>query len=232
MANQDSIDSAKLDLASIDDEQFESLIAAIFSAKILRPAIDENPVPDSLNHTVVEVSHTGRGADEGKDLMLTTLVSDCIITRPFKWLVQCKHKAKSKRSVQINDFKDGSFVDVVRQHGADGYLLVCSTRPARNLHSRFEALTDDSSNSYPFVIWDGTRVCEEAHRHPRVIELFFPDYYRSHFQREIEFEDVVGWIQRKKVSVEERSILSAALSEVVSPDDAPDDENESGREQR
>jgi len=54
--------------------------------------------------------------------------------------------------------------------------------------------------------------------------------YVSNFTSQ-EVEDVVGWIQRKKVSSEERLILSAALSEVVSPDDVPDDENVSGREQ-
>lgn len=230
MADQDFTNSAMLDLASIDDEQFECLIAAIFRAKILRPATEHKSSTESLSHTVVKVSHTGRGADEGKDLMVTTWVSDCVITRQFKWLVQCKHKAKSKRSVQLADFKnDPFFVDVVRHHGADGYLLVCSTRPSGNLQSRFDTLTADNSNPYHFVIWDGTKVCEEALKKPDLIQQFFPVYYRS--QLHIEFGDVVEWIRRERVTPEERLILGAAVSElVVSPDEMMNDEKKSGRE--
>jgi len=223
MPDRDSTSSAKLDLASIDDEQFESLIAAIFRAKILSPATGRESSAESLSHAVVSVTHTGRGPDEGKDIMVVTWVRDCVVTRQFKWLVQCKHKPKSKKSVQLSDFKNNaSFEDVVTRHGANGYLLACSTRPAKNLQSLFDALTADDRNPYQFVIWDGTTVCEEAHKHPGVMEVFFPEYYRSHFQREIEFDDVVGWLQQNRVSTEERQVLSAALREVVTPNDAPE----------
>ena len=103
--------------------------------------------------------------------------------------------------------------------------MVCSTRPARNLQSRFDALTADASNPYHFVIWDGARVSEEAHKHLELIKQFFPDYYRTYLLKEFEFEDVVEWIQREGISAEKRSILSAALSGVM-----PGDRNESGEE--
>lgn len=222
MSDRDSTNSATLDLTSIDDEQFECLIAAIFRAKILSPVASENTSAESLSHTVVSVSHTGRGTDEGKDLMVITWVRDCVVTRQFKWLVQCKHKPKSRRSVQQGDFKNNpNFENLVTRHGANGYLLVCGTRPARNLQSLFDELTATDRNPYQFIIWDGARVAAEAHKHPEVIRVFFPDYYHSHF--EIEFDDVVGWLQRNRVSAEERLLLSAALSEVVSPEDLPDE---------
>jgi hypothetical protein len=232
MAVLASKDIQTLDLASLDDEAFESLVAAIFSAKILRPPVEQGDSNESFGHTVVSVSHSGRGADEGRDLTVTTWVSDCVVARQFKWLVQCKHKAKSKRSVQLGDFKnDPSFVDVVTQHGANGYLLVCSTRPARNLQSRFDVLTADASNPYHFVIWDGARVSAEVHKHEDLVKQFFPGYYRAYLQKPVEFEDVMDWIQREGVSGERRVILNAALSEVT-PDESPEERGESGKEYR
>ncbi|MDQ3802719.1 MAG: restriction endonuclease [Acidobacteriota bacterium] len=217
-----------LDLSLLNDEEFESLVAAIFRAKILRPPAGQKLSPESFGHTVVSVSHSGRGADEGRDLTVTTWVSDCVVARQFTWLVQCKHNAKSKRSVQLRDFGgDPFFADVVAQHGADGYLIVCSTRPSKNLQSRFDALTASAGNPYHFVIWDGARVCEEAHKHHDLIKQFFPDYYRMYLQKDIEFEDVVEWLQREGVSAEKRSLLNAALSEVT-PDESADAGRESG----
>jgi len=62
--------------------------------------------------------------------MVITWVRDCVVARQFKRLVQCKHKPKSKKSVQLGDFKNNpSFVDLMTRHGANGYLLVCGTRP-------------------------------------------------------------------------------------------------------
>lgn len=232
MALLESKDARTLDLASLDDEEFESLVASIFGAKILRPPTEHGHSPESFGHTVVSVSHSGRGPDEGRDLTVTTWVSDCVVARQFKWLVQCKHKAKSKRSVQLGDFKnDPSFADVVTQHNANGYLLVCSTRPARNLQSRFDALTADAGNPYHFVIWDGARVSAEVHKHEDLVKQFFPDYYRAYLQKEIEFEDVMEWVQREGVSAERRSILNAALSEVT-PDGSPEAGVRSGKEYR
>jgi hypothetical protein len=232
MADNALNNARTLDLALLDDEEFESLVAAIFRAKILHPPADQKPSPESLGHTVVAVSHSGRGADEGRDLTVTTWVSDCVLARQFTWLVQCKHNAKSKRSVQLRDFgNDPFFADIVAQHDADGYLLVCSTRPSKNLQSRFDALTKNDGNHYHFVIWDGAKVREEAHKHPDLIKQFFPDYYRTYFQKEIEFEDVMGWIQREGVSTEKRSLLNAALSEVT-PEEQAGDGRESGKRGR
>jgi hypothetical protein len=230
MAGFASNNNQTLNLASLDDEEFESLVASIFRAKILRPPAEQGLTPESFGHTVVSVSHSGRGPDEGRDLTVTTWIRDCVIARQFKWLVQCKHKARSKRSVQLGDFKnDPSFVDVLTQHGANGYLLVCSTRPARNLQSRFDALTANAGNPYHFVIWDGAQVSAEVHKHEDLVKQFFPGYYRAYLQKAIKFEDVMEWIQDEGFSGERRSILNAALSEVT-PGELPEDRGESGKE--
>lgn len=79
----------RLDLSPLSPEQFEDLIEGIFRARMSEP--------------VISVERSGRGADRGMDLIVKTLVSDGIAFRKTKWLVHCKHKAKSSRAVTALD---------------------------------------------------------------------------------------------------------------------------------
>ena len=205
-----------LDLTSIDPEQFEALVEAIFRAKSSHDSSEQDSSTGVFGNSVVSVSRSGKGPDDGKDLVVTTFMRDCVLAWKFKWLVQCKHKASNNKSVQLSDFKDNpQFVETVSQHGADGYLLICSTRPARNLKNRLDALNDNSANRYRFVIWDGPRISEEAHRHPHVIQVFFPSYYSLHYSnKEMNFDNVMNWIRAEGLSSEQRAILRGAVSRV------------------
>jgi hypothetical protein len=212
--------SATLELASLSAEDFESLVAAIFRAQILTHTGGQASFNKPLNHTVVSVLHSGRGADQGKDLLVTTIVSDCVTARPFKWLVQCKHNATSRRAIRLSDFKDcSSLVDVVTHHGADGYLLACTPRPSTNVQRRFDNLTSDSGNPYHFVTWDETTVRVQLLKYPEVVEVFFPVYYQRHFQRKTSLRDVIGWVEQEGLPQDELIVLNDALSKVVRVDE-------------
>src|SRR5690349_20468673 len=94
---------APLNLSSLNAEQFEDLIEAIFRGKMpsdtkLEPSIDR-----SSTGSVVSVKRSGRGQDGGVDLFVTTMVTDCITSRLLKWVVQCKHRTNSK-SIGVPDF--------------------------------------------------------------------------------------------------------------------------------
>src|SRR5262249_26197886 len=80
----------RLDLSTLNPEQFEDLIDAVFRAQMPSP--------------VTSVERSGRGADQGMDLIVKTLVSDGIAHREIRWLVQCKHNVKSKKSVRPGNF--------------------------------------------------------------------------------------------------------------------------------
>src|SRR5712691_9329212 len=71
---------------------------------------------------------TGQGIDHGRDLIAEETATGPLGSFRRKWLVQCKHLAHSGRSVSRRDIP--SVVDDCRQVNADGYLLVCSTRPS------------------------------------------------------------------------------------------------------
>lgn len=123
-----------LDFATLTDERFEDLIEALFRTKATLSPVEVESPTKGLPRAVLSVSRSGRGADGARDLLVTTLVVDCIAPRTVRWVVQCKHKAVSGKSVGPGDFiGDFNFREVVSHHDATGYLLACSTRPSTRL---------------------------------------------------------------------------------------------------
>ena len=221
MDDHDSTKAVALDLASLNSEEFEKLVATILRAKCVPAPNNQAISSESYNPTVLSVLHSGRGADQGRDLLVTTVVNDGILIRQFKWVVQCKHYAKSGKSVQPSDFQnDVSFTDIVAHHHANGYLLVCSTIPSTNLQSHFERLTEQDTNPYFFTIWDETRVCEELNRHLNVMKQFFPEYHRRYYQPPFETKDIMKWAEESGAPEDALTTFKMALNKVVAKDRA------------
>jgi hypothetical protein len=88
---------------------------------------------------VVDVG-PGRGADAGRDLLVSEQLQGRFGTRKFSWLVSCKHFAVSDRSVSADD--EINIVDRIRQHGADGFLGFYSTLPSAGLVERLKDYRD------------------------------------------------------------------------------------------
>jgi Restriction endonuclease len=105
----------------------------------------------SLNYHVI---WSGVGADGGRDLLVREEIQSIFGRRFFTWLVQCKHFAKSKRSVGVRDLDN--VVDSCVQHGADGYLLVSSTYVSSAVVNRLEAINADRSKHLATNFWDCT----------------------------------------------------------------------------
>ena len=97
--------------------------------EIKDPKLFENLVADLLenkNPPVSRVESTGEGTDYGADLIVY-LSDDAPLTgvhREKTAVVQCKHKAKSGKSVGIHEVNPEA---TLRHYNADIYLLVTST---------------------------------------------------------------------------------------------------------
>jgi Restriction endonuclease len=89
---------------------------------------------------------TGRGPDQGRDLIAEETATGPLGSFRRRWLVQCKHFAHSARSVSRNDIP--SVVDDCRQVNADGYLLVCSTYPSSGVAQKLSEISNDPSNAF------------------------------------------------------------------------------------
>lgn len=122
---------------------------------------------------------SGKGSDQGRDIIATEKLTGMLGNYERKWLVQCKHFAHSGKSVGREHV--GDFVADCRQISAEGYLLVCSTQPSSSLMSKLNETSAQASNSIVTKIWDGVDI-EKRLNGPRLFALghvFFPFSYSS-----------------------------------------------------
>ena len=66
------------------------------------------------------VEEPARGADGKRDLIVQESRKGVVGKTEFRWLVSCKHKAHSGRS--INEDDEPNILDRVRSHGCHGFL--------------------------------------------------------------------------------------------------------------
>ena len=96
---------------------------------------------------------SGVGPDGGRDLLFDELGSPALGGKPRKWLVSCKDYAVSGNAVGTSDV-DG-VLEAVAQHGAQGFLLVCTTYPSSGAVERLRALETNSGDKFVAHVWDG-----------------------------------------------------------------------------
>lgn len=215
---RNSMSHTPLDFTTLTDEQFEDLIEALFRAKALPSPLDTLNSTENFLSAVLSVSRSGRGADEGRDLLVTTLLADCIASRTIRWVVQCKHKAVSGKSVGPGDFaNDFNFSEVLTHHDATGYLLACSTRPSTRLQAHIDKLASDS-DTHKYVVWDYSKICEEVFRHDGVMQQFFPEAYRQH-KKLVSSDSVEQWIEEYggAMSEDAKNALRGVLADGDNP---------------
>lgn len=97
------------------------------------------------------VQGPNRGPDGGKDIIVSeTLkgVGSCDVVR--KWLVSCKHKAHSKRSVSTTD--ESNIKDRVIANLCDGFIGFYSTLPSSGLNNIIHGL------GMPVMVFDNKMI--------------------------------------------------------------------------
>ena len=103
---------------------------------------------------VVEIP-PNRGADGGRDLLVKEQLKGILATRPFRWLVSCKHYAKSKKSVGTSD--ENNILDRLTQHESDGFIGFYSTVASSALVNRLKMYRDQEKIK-AFEIYDAARI--------------------------------------------------------------------------
>lgn len=97
----------------------------------------------------------GRGPDGGRDLIVTEQLKGSLATRPFVWLVSCKHYAGSGKAVGTDN--ESNIVDRMEQHKADGFIGFYSTVASAALIARLNDLRDQKKIK-AFELFDGARI--------------------------------------------------------------------------
>lgn len=125
-----------------------------------------------------DVHWTGVGPDGGRDLTVVETAKGTLATFQRRWLVSCKHHARSGKSVGVDDISN--IVDACEAVGASGFLLVCSTQPTSSAVRRFEEI--EGKGKLIVRYWDGVEI-EKRLVTPQafaLIHLFFPASSRGY----------------------------------------------------
>lgn len=120
---------------------------------------------------------SGRGADQGRDLIFRERRDGALGSQHLRWLVSCKDFANSGRSVTEQDV--GSVLDKVRQHGANGFLLATTTTASAGLKAMLDGLRN--SATIETLVWDRHEL-EEILLRPEnadLIKRHFPVSYAA-----------------------------------------------------
>ncbi|QLH71679.1 restriction endonuclease [Rhodopseudomonas palustris] len=123
------------------------------------------------------VSWTGRGADQGRDLIFTETQTGQIGSTPVRWLVSCKDNSKTNQSVSEQDV--GSVLDKVRQHNCDGFLLATTTTVGTALKAKLDALQSNPQDPVQTRVWDRFAITS------MLLSEQFADLLRQFFPREM-----------------------------------------------
>ncbi|NOE62807.1 restriction endonuclease [Vibrio cholerae] len=86
-------------------------------------------------------SAPGRGADGGRDLIVSEIIPSHITPSRRRWLVSCKHSVHSNRAISKKD--ELEILDRVKRHQCDGFIGFYSLTPTQDLISYFEQLSKD-----------------------------------------------------------------------------------------
>ncbi|SIQ03344.1 restriction endonuclease [Halanaerobium kushneri] len=107
---------------------------------------------DLLESKGIEViSQPSRGPDLKKDFIIKMKTKDKIGRKEeITYLVQCKHKAHSGKSVYESEI--GNFQSACDIHNTDGYFLITSSVPSKTVQEQLEA--SNKNNKLKTCIWD------------------------------------------------------------------------------
>jgi hypothetical protein len=165
---------------------------AVFLAEDTMPIIDFREVPeantgkgdqdtfellarDFFQALGFEIGESpSRGADGGKDLIIFESLVGSVSATKRRWVVSCKHNARSGKAVGDRDEID--VLGRVRKFKADGFMGFYSTLPSNGLMQTLRS----HESEIAIHLWDRERIESELVSDKRlqmVFKRYFPDSY-------------------------------------------------------
>jgi len=119
-----------------------------------------------------------RGADAGKDFLVTEQLKGQLSRYPFRWLVSCKHRAHRGRSVSETD--EPNILERLQSFKADGFLGFYSTLPSSGLSNRLQQLRETQSTR-DYRIFDKRLIENHLVRvgYSRLLMRYCPESYKQ-----------------------------------------------------
>ena len=95
-----------------------------------------------------------RGADLGRDLIVSETRNGIIGTTEVRWLVSCKHNAHSGQSVRKDD--EINIVDRMQAHKCSGFIGFYSTIASSGLATNLQKIREN--NKYDVMVFDREKI--------------------------------------------------------------------------
>ncbi len=156
---------------------------------------------------VIEIG-PGRGADAGRDLVISEQLRGRLNTRKFTWLVSCKHYAISDKSVGPD--QESNITDRLKQHGADGFMGFYSTVPSGGLIERLQRLAG-SNDIGAYEIFDRKKI--EGHFVDTGFSKLALRYFPTSYQRMRPIQSFFGNYQDMRCEVCDVDVLARSVRE-------------------
>lgn len=168
----------KIDFSEIEDwAEFEDLVADYFREC---QKLDDNQIIS------VKVEQTGEGPDGGRDILVTSLVDDSIITFERKWVVQCKFYETLYKS----NLDKINIPTLIREYDANGYLLIAKNSVQVGVTQTFENLRKKCKDGYGYEIWNGNHFRNKLGFVSNLHQQYFPKYYAYTKEMEARLETI------------------------------------------
>lgn len=120
------------------------------------------------------LSEPSRGADGGKDILVEERQLGTLSESRTVWLVSCKHKAQSGKSVTPDD--ETNITDRLVQFGADGFIGFYSTLASSGLNNRLDSYKDN----YKIQVFDKEKIESYilGNKRYELFRRYFPQSYQ------------------------------------------------------
>ncbi len=169
----------------IDGYEFQHIVAEYF--RCLKKESHSYSIAN------IQVEDCGVGPDDSCDILVEFFYEDVIDNHSNRWVVECKCHNENIKERDI----DGHNIDMIlKQHNANGYLLVCKKDASSSLKRRFNSLNKNGSNRY--VIWNGHQFWHKCIEFESFIKAFFPQFYNKYIVKdEKEFSSLANKYEKE-----------------------------------
>ena len=116
-----------------------------------------------------------RGADNGRDLIVKERRIGLLGETEIIWLVSCKHKAHSGKSILDSD--EENILNRVHQNHADGFIGFYSTIPSSSLQKNIKNMLGESK--YKIFDRESIETILISENKTNLIERYFPESFKK-----------------------------------------------------
>lgn len=154
------------------------------------------------------ISRPSRGPDGGKDIKASLTYTDKLgLNVDLLVLVECKHFAKSDRSVRESDV--GNIIERTLMHNCNRYLLITSTVASTSVVNQLEGISLNPAIQIYATFWAKNNLDEMLMEFPELKKRYFSD------NRRIDLEPAESEKKLWNIIIHEHPDFSEELKEII-----------------